>query len=136
MSHGVPRTSREVVREARRLGYQYDYATGGHVFYTKINPDTSIGQSAKLCIPTDIKSEKTLRNILKGMAYFAANDLNHAGAPLREDPAIAEERLTYKANAEFARDQRAWKQEMKRHLRGIADYPGEEPVRPNGPKPG
>jgi predicted RNA binding protein YcfA (HicA-like mRNA interferase family) len=135
MSTGVPRTSREVTREAVQLGYKYSHSTGGHMFYLKPNPDTSIGQSGKLCIPTDIKTEKTLRSILKGMAYFKANNLDHAGHPLQPDPEVVAAQQQKLAESRFTHDLRDWKTHMKRHIRGIEQYPGHAPVKPDAPKP-
>jgi predicted RNA binding protein YcfA (HicA-like mRNA interferase family) len=135
MSTGIPRTSREVTREAVKLGYKYSHATGGHLFYTKANPDADIGQSSKLCIPSDIKTEKTLRSILKGMAYFKANNLDHAGHPVQPDPAVQAAQQQKLADSRFVQDLRDWKSHMKRHIRGIEQYPGHAPAKPGAPRP-
>ncbi len=138
MSHGLPRTSKEVVREAAKLGYAYVRSTGGHMFYAKANPDASLGQSAKLCIPTDIKAEKTLRSILKGMGYFKANNLNAAGQPLAEKfnngSAVksgnnAADRTPDPAETKKpdVQDIRRWKRDMKRFARGLSAHPGAQP---------
>lgn len=130
----VPETARELSSAARDLGYGYSHASGGHLFYVKANPDKRFGQSAKLCIPTDVKSEKTRRNILKGMGFFKANNLDHAGHPIAEEkPDPAEEQK--KLQAHFNRDLREWKSQMKRYTRGIVKYPGHAPAVPPAPKP-
>lgn len=131
MTTGIPRSHHDVVRAARELGYSYDHTTGGHVFYTKANPDKKLGQEPRLIIPTDIKTEKTLRNILNGMGYFAANGLNKNGQPLkREKPAeeADENARLHKLESRFITEVRDWKKEMHRHARGIVPYPGPQPV--------
>lgn len=147
MTTGIPRTHHEVVRAARELGYAYDHTSGGHVFYTKENPDAKLGQERRLVIPTDIKTEKTLRNILGGMGYFTANGLNKNGQPkTREKPAESAEDALYKLETRFIQDTRAWKQLMRQHTRhsDLVAHPGPAPVAegftpspfgPNGLKP-
>ena len=59
----------------------------------------------KLVIPTDIKTEKTLRSILNGMGYFAANNLDHAGHPIPEakpDPVVEQKKM----QSQFVHDMR------------------------------
>lgn len=130
MNTGIPRTHHEVVRAARDLGYGYDHTSGGHVFYTKTNPDKKLGQEQRLVIPTDIKTEKTLRNILNGMGYFPANGLNKNGQPLKRDKIDAandEGARIYKLETRFITESRDWKKEMQRHARGIVSHPGPQP---------
>lgn len=131
MSTGIPRTHHEVVRAARELGYAYDHTSGGHVFYTKDNPDSKLGQEKRLVIPTDIKTEKTLRNILDGMGYFTANGLNKNGQPkVREKAVTTPENETYKLETRFIQDTRQWKQMMRQHIRHseLVAHPGPAPV--------
>lgn len=131
MTTGIPRTHQEVVRAARELGYSHDHTTGGHIFYTKANPDKKLGQEARLVIPSDIKTEKTLRNILNGMGYFAAHGLNKNGQPLKRektDAAADENARLYKLESRFIVETRDWKKEMHRHARGIVSHPGPQPV--------
>lgn len=143
MTTGIPRTHHEVVRAARELGYSYDHTSGGHVFYTKDNPDTKLGQEKRLVIPTDIKTEKTLRNILGGMGYFEANGLNKNGQPktrTKEEPAADD---AQKQQSRFIQDMRGWKKQMSQHFRhsDLFAHPGPQPVEattapvcPKGPK--
>ncbi|MDY0008491.1 MAG: type II toxin-antitoxin system HicA family toxin [Bdellovibrionales bacterium] len=131
MSTGIPRTHHEVVRAARDLGYQYDHTSGGHVFYTKETPDAKLGQEKRLVIPTDIKTEKTLRNILGGMGYFSANGLNKSGQPKRDkvDPAVEQAQQERKMQSRFVAETRAWKQTMRQHFRhaDLVPHPGAAP---------
>lgn len=132
MTTGIPRTHHDVVRAAKDLGYSYDHTSGGHVFYTKDNPDPKLGQEKRLVIPTDIKTEKTLRNILGGMGYFEANGLNKNGQPkarAKEGPAEDETKKLYKLETRFIQDTRVWKQQMKQHLRhsDLVAHPGPQP---------
>lgn len=124
----IPRTHDKVVKEARKLGYAYEYSTGGHDFYTKANPDKSLGQIAKLTIPTEIKGTKTLKNILTGMGFFEAYNVNFAGHDRTEkaDPQ-AEARAERKREGEFVSLTREWKKAMKQFARGLL------PQKPEGP---
>ncbi|MFN7113739.1 MAG: type II toxin-antitoxin system HicA family toxin [Alphaproteobacteria bacterium] len=132
MSTGIPRSHHEVVRAARELGYSYDHTCGGHVFYTKDNPDSKLGQERRLIIPTDIKAEKTLRNILDGMGYFEANGLNKNGQPkarAKEDPAAEEAKKLEKMESRFIQEMRGWKKQMSQHFRhsDLFAHPGPQP---------
>ncbi len=127
MSTGVPRDYHKVVKAAKELGYQYSYSTGGHDFFVHPHPDKDLEQAKKLTIPTEIKGTGTLRNILKGMGYFAANGLDHSGQP-RSVKKDIESDGPDKIDSRFIVDTRGWKKEMKRHARGIADHPGAPPV--------
>lgn len=130
MNSGIPRSHHDVVRAARDLGYSYCHTTGGHVFYTKASPDAKLGQQKRLVIPTDIKGEKTLRNILTDMGYFVANGLNNSGQPKRAktDPAQELQDQIYKLETRFIQDTRDWKKELKRSWRGIVAHPGPQPA--------
>lgn len=133
MTTGIPRSHHDVVRAARDLGYSYDHTTGGHVFYTKDDPDSKLGQQKRLIIPTDIKSEKTLRNILDGMGYFEANGLNKNGQPkVKKSAAQDTEAEVQKLETRFIKDVRAWKQQMRQHLRHdqLFAHPGPQPQQP------
>ena len=132
---GIPRESKEIIRHATKLGYQYSHATGGHLFYIKQDADAGLGQSKKLNIPSDIKGEGTARQILKHMGYFKAYDLDNSGQPLsgakkREQEAEALQAQAAKMASRFVTDTRDWKKELKRHVRGITEHPGEAPERP------
>ncbi len=132
---GIPRESKEIIRQATKLGYQYSHATGGHLFYIKNDPDASLGQSKKLNIPSDIKGEGTARQILKHMGYFKAYDLDNSGQPLSKDKkreleAEALQAQAAKMESRYVVDTRDWKKEMKRHVRLNTEHPGEAPERP------
>ena len=134
---GIPRESKEIIRQATKLGYTYSHATGGHLFYIKNDPDAELGQSKKLNIPSDIKGEGTARQILKHMGYFKAYDLDNSGQPLSNAKKAERELEALQAQASkmesrFITDTRDWKKELKRHVRGITEHPGEAPERPAG----
>lgn len=137
MSTGIPRTYQKVTEAARELGYAYSHANGGHHFYTKKNPDKSLGQESRLVIPyPKIKGTKTLYNILDGMGYFEAHGLGRDGQPRAERVDVEQEaREERKRTAEFISLTREWKKAMKSFARGLRpEKPGPAPVR-RGPEP-
>lgn len=140
MTTGIPRKSEDVQHEARKLGYKLAKelglrtreGTGGHLIFEKENPDKRLGQSRLLVIPKNICTEKTLRNILKSMAYFEANGLNKNGQPkarVKESPAAEEARNLKKVQSRFIQDIRGWKKKMRQHFRhsAVFAHPGPQP---------
>jgi len=139
MSSGIPRTYHKVTKAARELGYEYSHANGGHHFYTKENPDKSLGQAKRLIIPyPEIKGTKTLYNILDDMGYFEAHGLGHDGHPVAAKIDVAREaRAERKRVAEFISLTREWKKAMKQFSRGLLPSkpgPAPAPIR-KGPEP-
>ncbi len=136
MSTGIPRTYQKVTKAARELGYHFEYATGGHHFYVKDNPDEKLGQVKKLTIPTEIKGIKTLYNILDGMGYFEAHGLGHDGQRRVDRINPEQERqIRRREDATALSLTREWKKAMKQFNRGILPKPpGNYPAR-TGPAP-
>lgn len=108
MSKGEPRNRRDIISVARDMGYEYSYSKGGHDFYVNDSFDPKIGQVKKMTIPTDIKTEKTRRSILKGIGYYASQEL---GNEARDTGPSADE-----LQSRYIKENRRWKTQMKQHM--------------------